>query len=203
MIRRNALPFLLLVFLILIGVATIFGPSEQSLGDNVRLVYLHGAWVWTAMLAFLAAAIAGLVGLLLRKLGIQIWSSALGQAGLVFWVTYLPLSMWTMQANWNGLYLAEPRWRIGVHYALIGLLLQIGLFFLRRPPVSSVANIIFLAALLWSLARAEQVMHPPSPIMTSESDTIRFFFFGLTALCLAAAGTLAAWLRSLSHPTHA
>lgn len=203
MIRRRTLPIIFLLLFVLIGVATIFGPSEQSLGDNVRLVYLHGAWVWTAMLAFLAAAIAGLIGLILRELKIHRWSSAIGQAGLLFWITYLPLSLWTMQANWNGLYLAEPRWRIGVHYAIIGLLLQAGLIFLRRPPVNSAANILFLAALLGSLSQAEQVMHPPSPIMTSESDTIRFFFFGLTALCLAAAGTLAAWLRSLSHSTHA
>jgi hypothetical protein len=203
MIRRLSLPVLFILLLVLIGIATLLGPSERSLGDNVRLVYLHGAWVWTAMLAFLAAAIAGLLGLLLRKLQVHRWSSALGQAGLLFWVTYLPLSLWTMQANWNGLYLAEPRWRIGVHYALIGLLLQTGLIFLRRPPVTSLANILFLTALLWSLGRAEQVMHPPSPIMSSESDAIRIFFFGLTALCLAAAGTLAAWMRSLSHPTHA
>jgi hypothetical protein len=152
------------------------------------------------MLAFIAAAIAGLLGLLLRNLSLHRWSSSLGQTGLLFWITYLPLSLWTMQANWNGLYLAEPRWRIGLHYALIGLLLQVGLVFLRRPPAFSLANTLYLAALLWSLGRAEQVMHPPSPIMSSGSDAIRIFFFVLTALCLALAMTLAAWLRSLTKP---
>ena len=32
----------------------LMGPQEQSLGANVRIVYLHGAWVLTAEIAFLA-----------------------------------------------------------------------------------------------------------------------------------------------------
>lgn len=30
---------------------TFLGPQEKSLGANVRLVYLHGAWVLTALAA--------------------------------------------------------------------------------------------------------------------------------------------------------
>jgi hypothetical protein len=196
MIRRLSLPIIFLFLFILIAVVTFLGPSERSLGDNVRLVYLHGAWVWTAMIAFLSAAAAGLLGLLLRKPAWHSWSFALGQTGLLFWITYLPLSMWTMQANWNGLYLAEPRWRIGLHYALIGLLLQGGLLVLRKARLASISNILYMAALVWSLSRAEQVMHPPSPIMGSNSTTIQVYFFGLTGLCLLAAGTLVGWWRS-------
>lgn len=196
MIRRLSLPIFFLFLLILVGVVTTLGPSEQSLGDNVRLVYLHGAWVWAAMITFMAAAAAGALGLVLRKAIWHSWSFALGQTGLLFWITYLPLSMWTMQANWNGLYLAEPRWRIGLHYALIGILLQGGLLLLRKARLASIANILYLAALVWSLSRAEQVMHPPSPIMASNSTTIQLYFFGLTGLCLLSAATLAGWRRS-------
>jgi hypothetical protein len=194
--RRLSLPIIFLFLLILIGVVTLLGPSERSLGDNVRLVYLHGAWVWTAMIAFTMAAAIGLLGLLLRKGSWHSWSFALGQTGLLFWVTYLPLSLWTMQANWNGMYLAEPRWRIGLHYALIGLLLQGGLLVLRKPRLASLANILYWLGLVWSLSQAEQVMHPPSPIMSSDSSSIQLYFFGLTALCLLAAGILASWWRS-------
>lgn len=196
MIRRIPLPLLFGLLLLVIILTTLVGPSERSLGDNVRLVYLHGAWVWTAMIAFLAAAAAGLVGFLLRKASWHSWSFALGQTGLLYWISYLPLSMWTMQANWNGLYLAEPRWRIGLHFALIGLLLQGGLLLLRRARLASLSNILYLIALLWSLSRAEQVMHPPSPILGSDSTSIQLYFFGLTGLCLMASAVLAALLRS-------
>ena len=73
----------LLAFLILVGLIallSLFGPREASLGANVRLVYLHGAWVWTALVGFGAAALAGLVGLLFRRPRLQAWSVALGIA---------------------------------------------------------------------------------------------------------------------------
>ena len=31
---------------------TALGPEEKSLGDNIRIVYLHGAWALTAEAAF-------------------------------------------------------------------------------------------------------------------------------------------------------
>jgi len=46
-----------------VALLTVFGPAEKTLGTNVRVVYLHGVWVWTALAAFLSAAVAGLVGL--------------------------------------------------------------------------------------------------------------------------------------------
>ena len=43
--------------LLAIGILTTFGPAEHSLGTHIRIVYLHGAWVWASLAAFLAAAI--------------------------------------------------------------------------------------------------------------------------------------------------
>src|SRR3972149_192659 len=100
---------LFLLTLLLIALLTTFGPQEKSLGTNVRIVYLHGAWVLAAELAFLAAGLAELLGLLLRRESFHHWSAALGRAGMLFWLTYLPLSLWALQANWNGLFLAGPR----------------------------------------------------------------------------------------------
>jgi len=59
--RRNKSLWLFLLTLIVIAVASLFGPAERSLGTNVRLVYIHGAWVWTALIAFGAAIAAHLV----------------------------------------------------------------------------------------------------------------------------------------------
>jgi len=102
---------------------TLLGPAEKSLGANVRVVYLHGAWVWAALACFLAAAVLGAIGLILRGESLHRWSRALGRSGLFFWITYLPISMWAMQTNWNGLFLAEPRWRLAIVFAVGGLLL--------------------------------------------------------------------------------
>ena len=109
-----------------IALLAFFGPEEKSLGSNVRLVYIHGAWVLTAEIAFIAAALAGLFGLILRRDLFHAWSAALGRTGIIFWVTYLPLSLLAMQTNWNGLFLAEPRFRLAMIFAVTGILLQLG-----------------------------------------------------------------------------
>jgi len=41
-----------------IAAYTLVGPAEKTLGANVRIVYLHGAWVWTALAAFVAGCFA-------------------------------------------------------------------------------------------------------------------------------------------------
>jgi len=193
--RRIKPLWLFLLTLIVIAIASFFGPAERSLGTNVRLVYIHGAWVWTALIAFGAAAMAGLMGWLLSSQSLHTWSRALGQAGLFFWITYLPLSLWTMQANWNGLYLTEPRFRFAIDFAVIGILLQLAILILKKPRYTSLINMGYFATLWFSLARTEQVMHPPSPILSSNSLEIQFFFFALLGLCVFALGWLSLWLH--------
>jgi hypothetical protein len=182
------------LLVLVIGILATLGPPEATLGTNARLAYLHGAWVWTALAAFGGAGITGLAGLVLRTRRLQAWSVALGQAGIFFWITYLPLSLWTMQANWNGLFLDEPRWRIGVHFAIGGLLIQVAILILGKANWASLLNALFTASLAFSLARAEAVMHPASPITSSESALIQTFFLALLAICLLACWLLARWL---------
>src|SRR5688572_12565028 len=135
---------LALFFITIIGIAllALFGPEEKSLGSNVRIVYLHGAWVMTAELAWIAAGLAGLIALITRRDIFHKWSAALGWTGIIFWVTYLPLSLWAMQSNWNGLFLAEPRFRLALIFAVTGLLLQLGLWIIGTAWITSLANII-------------------------------------------------------------
>jgi hypothetical protein len=120
--------------LLAIIVVTTLGPAEKSLGTNVRVVYLHGAWVWAALICIFAAAAVGLVGLITRRKAAHYWSLAIGRTGLVFWITYMPLSLWAMQTNWNGLFLSEPRWRVAMIFAIGGLILQIGITLLGFCP---------------------------------------------------------------------
>jgi hypothetical protein len=173
------------------------GPREQSLGANVRWVYLHGAWVWAALLGLGAAAGCGAIGLVTRRVAWHGWSRAFGLAGVAFWVTYLPISLVTMQFNWNGLFLQEPRWRLGLDFALVGISLQVAWKLLDRPAWTSGGNLIYFVTLLMALAGAEQVMHPPAPIAPSGSLTIQLFFLLLLALVLTVERQLARWLRAV------
>ena len=178
---------MLVVTILIIVLLALFGPDEQSLGANVRIVYLHGAWVLAAELAMLMAGLAGLIGLITPRKIFHAWSAALGRAGIVFWVTYLPLSLWAMQANWNGLFLSEPRFRLALIFAATGILLQIGLWLIQKDWITSLANILFIVVLRLTFATAENVMHPPpSPIFSSGNYTIIAFFLAMIGLALAA-----------------
>ncbi len=182
--------FHLLILLIIIGLFSLLGPKEKTLGANVRIVYLHGAWVLTAIIALAAAGIAGLVGLITRRARWHSMSQALGRTGMLFWITYLPLSLWAMKTNWNGLFLSEPRWRIAAIFAVTGVLLQVGLALIGLPALTSGANLVFIIALAIALRNVGTVLHPPpSPIFNSGNARIEFYFIGLNLLTL-----LAAWL---------
>lgn len=198
--KSNLLLFVASV--ILIALLALFGPEEQSLGANVRIVYLHGAWVLTAELVLLLAGLAGLVGLLTPRKEFHGWSAALGRTGIFFWVTYLPLSLWAMESNWNGLFLSEPRFRLAVIFAVTGVLLQAGLWLINMDWVTSLANIIFIIILRVIFATASNVMHPPpSPIFNSGNYTIIGFFVGMIALSLVASYFLTQWFYRLQNRT--
>ena len=176
------------ITVIVMALLAIFGPEEKSLGANVRIVYLHGAWVLAAELAFVAAGLAGLIALITRHSAFHRWSAALGRTGIFFWITYLPLSLWAMQSNWNGLFLAEPRFRLAVIFAVTGVLLQLGLWLVNTDWITSAANLIFIIVLRVIFSTAENIMHPPpSPIFNSGNFVIIGFFLALIALTLLAA----------------
>jgi hypothetical protein len=174
--------------IIVIALLALSGPEEKSLGASVRIVYLHGAWVLAAELAFIAAAIAGLIALITRRASFHRWSAALGRTGIFFWLTYLPLSLWAMQSNWNGLFLSEPRFRLAAIFAVTGILLQVGLWIMDLDWLTSAANIVFIIVLRVIFSSAENVMHPPpSPIFNSGNFVIIGFFVALILLTLVAA----------------
>ncbi|MDD5466271.1 MAG: hypothetical protein PHS96_00540 [Anaerolineales bacterium] len=186
----------LLVLAAIAGLSAL-GPAEKSLGANVRVVYLHGAWVWTSLAVFLAAGLAGLAGLVTRGEGLNLWSRALGRTGLSFWITYIPIAMWAMETNWNGLFLVEPRFRVAAIFAVTGLLLQIGVTLLERPSWASAANLGFILALYLVLQATRNVMHPPSPILEADSWRIQAHFAALLLLTMLAAALVARLWRRL------
>jgi len=188
---------------IVIALLALFGPEEKSLGASVRIVYLHGAWVLAAELALVAAGIAGLLALITRRANFHKWSAALGRTGIFFWVTYLPLSLWAMQSNWNGLFLAEPRFRLAAIFAVTGVLLQAGLWLIDTDWITSASNLLFIVVLRLVFSTAENIMHPPpSPIFNSGNFAIIGFFIALILLSLLAAYFLTGWFFTLHKKHH-
>jgi hypothetical protein len=195
-------PWLFIINALLIGVVTAFAPLEKSLGANVRLVYFHGAWVWAGKLAFAAAALVGLGGLVLRHWlkpawasRLPAWALAFGRSGLFFWATYLPMSLLVMQLNWGGLFLDEPRFRTPLTFGVVGLLLHAGFYFFdNQPDLVSLGSLAFGAALWVALGETSNILHPDSPIFTSDSLNIQLFFILLLGLSVLIGWQITRWL---------
>ena len=192
----------LLITISAVVLVTVLAPPEETLGAGARIVYLHGAWVWVAMLLFSAAAVIGMGGLLTRKTILHEWSRALGHTALLFWIVFLLMSLYVMQVNWNGIFWAEPRFRIPLNMAVIALLLQVGLTFF---PLfwTSIGNTAYAAALIYSLSSIEAILHPVSPVLSSNARGIQLFFIALLITLAFFGFQVAHGLRSWEHSRRA
>ncbi len=185
--KIRTLVYLWLVFVAAAVLLVLLVPPEQSLGTVIRLIYFHGAWVWTGIALFSAAGLIGLAAILTRRNSLSSWSAALGRSAMCYWLTYLPMSLLLMQLSWNGFFFDEPRWRIPFGFAVVGSLLQVGLYLVNKPSLTAIANALFAVALLTGLSTLTSVLHPESPISQSGSSLIRILFY-LTLLFSAASG---------------
>jgi hypothetical protein len=103
--------------------------------------------------------------------------------------------LWAMQTNWNGLFLAEPRFRLAVTFAVVGVLVQIGLSIINQAQIISLANIAYIVVLRVIFATASNIMHPPpSPIFNSGNWAIIGFFVALNLFTWLAAYFLTRFL---------
>lgn len=185
LIMRTVLLILIAVFI------SVLAPPEKTLGSQARLIYFHGGWVWAALIGFGLSGALGLFGLLSRKIALLAWSVALQRSALLFWLLFLPMSLWVMQVSWNGLFLAEPRFRIPLNFAIIGLIFQLATTLIANPSLSGLVNFLFVGALFWALGGAEYILHPQMPILNSQAGVLRYIFFTLVILLCGACWSLA------------
>ncbi len=194
---RERIGLTLIGLAVLVLVLTLLAPRDATLRDASPIVYLHGALVWVAILAFSTAGVLGLAALLWRRAVLHAWSGALARTGLLFWIIYLPLSMWASKVTWNGIPLGDPRFRTAFQVLVLAAGFQIaGALWGARSRLGSGLNAA-LAVILWVLTlTTRDVMHPENP-MRSSAFTIQFFFALLVGGCGLAAFQVARWLRPL------
>jgi hypothetical protein len=166
-----------------------FIPPEKTLGNLIRLIYFHGAWIWSAILLCTIAGVYGLLAILFRKPRFHKNSSAFGWIGLIFLLLYLPMALLVMKLSWGGLFLSEPRWSIPFSITLADLLVQVGVYFIKIPTVSSLANLGIGTILVYNISKIQSVLHPEAPIQASGSISNQVYFY-LLLVCLLIFGIL-------------
>ena len=178
--------------------AVLLIPPEQTLGTGIRLIYFHGTWIWTGIGLSVLAAIFGLIAVALRKETLHRISAALGRSGLVFLLTYLPMAMLVMKLVWNGFFFTEPRWSIPFSLTIACLLFQVGVLFVNQRVLTSLANLSFGVILVYNLTTLKSVLHPDSPVFTSQSGTIWAAFILLYFFIFCGGLLLTLWLYRIA-----
>jgi hypothetical protein len=208
LLRNRVLPLLAVVLLVLLLVWVVLAPSESRLGNLVKLVFVHGALVWSGLLAFTLAGALGLVSLTVRYvLGslvpaaqrhAPVWyrgTESAGLAALVVWIAYVISSMavtgltWGQIIAWN-----EPRVQATGLILLAALVLFLVARLVANRDFTAIVSVL-MGIVPWVVVKqAGVIRHPVDPIGGSESTSIQLFY---ALILLTVAGltlTLIAWL---------
>jgi len=195
-VRRWTWPLLAGLGLVLLALLWL-SPAERTLGQVVKLVYLHGALVRTAMVFFAISLPINLVALLGGRSGWLAWGRALTWTAVTIWLVHTLFSVITTYAAW-GVFIAwfEPRTRFTFTVAAVSLLIIVLAHLVGDDRFSALAFVV-LAGLTLALApRLDAVQHPLNAIGSSSSNAIRVYYSSIWVVSLMMGGLLAIWLQS-------
>ncbi len=97
-LRPNRLVAMLLALFVIVWAS----PSEETMGDLVKIAYVHGALVRATELVFVVGGVMGAL-YLLRKTALAVsWSWALQKAGFIYLLLSFITSLYMMSVSWGG-----------------------------------------------------------------------------------------------------
>ena len=195
LIRRWRVP-LLISLCLLAALLLWLSPGERTLGQVVKLVYLHGALVRTAVTLFAVSLPVNVVALINRQENWLAWGKALSWAAIGIWLAHTLASMITTYAAW-GVFIAweEPLTRFTFNLAGVGLVVLVVTQLVANPRFSALVFLLLAGVVLLLLPRLGIIQHPLDPIGTSTSVTIRIFYAAILVTALAIAGLVVVWFH--------
>ena len=178
-IRRRFWP-LLLACAALAAAILVLMPAEKTLGQVIKIVYLHGALSRAGMLGLIGAGVAGIIYLLLHRPALARWADGLLLSGWGFWLAHFVVSMPATHFAW-GPWIAwgEPRVTMTLQVLAAGLVVIILTRVLAEPRFSAAAAVLLAGAVLILANRTGALRHPLDPIGASPSTTLRLVYLGL------------------------
>jgi heme exporter protein C len=176
-------------------------PAEKTLGQVIKIVYLHGALSRAGMLGFAAAGVAAGAYLVRPRPQIIRWAVALLVSGWCFWAAHFLVSMPATRLTW-GPWVAwgEPRVSMTLQIAVAGLVVLGASALIRESRFTAVAIALLALTIAVMAARTGVLRHPLDPIGTSPSATLRFVYL-LLLLPIVASMFLIAWRLAAGSPS--
>lgn len=174
-------------------------PAEKTLGDVIKLVYLHGALSRAGMVGFWLAGLAGAVSLAARRPSLAAWCQGLLWSAWGFWVAHFVVSMPATRLTW-GPWIAwgEPRVTMTLQIAAVGLISIVIARLLNDARFTALTALLLAAAVAFLAARTGVLRHPLDPIGASPSSLLRLVY-GLLLAPVIGSMALVAWRLTRIH----
>lgn len=193
--RRWLLSTVAALGLVVLTAALWLIPPEQTLGAVIKVIFLHGALVRVALLAFAAAGAFSLGFLWTRRVIWFGWAMAVQKGAVLLWIIYALISSISTWLSW-GEWIAwdEPRVRASVHMLWFSIACLLLAVWIGHQVFAAVINLIVMGV-TWTLIRgATMIRHPFDPIGASGSGTYQTLYWVMVAALLALTGVLMYWL---------
>lgn len=189
--------------LLALAVLLWLSPAEATLGNAVKIVYLHGALQRVAVLAYLVAGALGIAQFIWTRAPLVYWTQAVMEMALLLWIGHFVVSLPAQVLAWGGITLNEPRVASAL-WIMVGTLAVYGIArWMHQPLWLAVAAILNAVVVLVILRGAINVLHPFNPIFGSDSPAIIGFYlaitFVITVLALLMVHDRAKMLRQAAH----
>jgi hypothetical protein len=164
-------------------------PTERTLGEGIKVVYVHVALSWTGLTGL---ALTGLLGAALLVTGQRAWAAWAQTTGWVacgFFAAGLAMSLVAARVNWGGVFWQEPRTAASLRALAVAVIALSVAGWLGGRRWAGLLYLLPVALLGWSIQAAPLVLHPQNAVWSSPSAGIRLTFLALFALfSLAALG---------------
>lgn len=167
-------------------------PEERTLGQGIKVVYVHVALTWTGMLAFLMSGILGLYMAASNSLRGAHWNKIISRIAFACFVAGFALSILAAKINWGDVFWDEPRMISSLQFLAVAIGILMLNHWLTSRRLQGIASAFLAFFMMFWILGSPLVLHPESPIRESSAADIQLTFLGLFLLACSAAAW-AAW----------
>ncbi len=173
-----------LALVAVLGLLIWASPRDQTLGDVVKVIYLHGALVRVGEMAFILAGVFGVTFLATGRPAAWAWSWAIQRTALLLWLGYYLSSLATMSLAWGGINWVEPKFVAASQTLALAAVAFAVAYVLERPRLTALINVAVGLLVVARVSLAPPVFHPANAI--GESGFMVQGYYYLIALVVAA-----------------
>lgn len=165
--RWKRLPVALVaVGAVVVVAALVLVPPDKVLGDNVRMVFFHGAVTWTGIVMTGLAGLLGFARLAFGRPGTSpVWRTL--SLATLFWTASLSISFPVMRSTWGGVLWNEPKLLMSAEVVSTLLIAWAVSLLVGKPRLTAALSVAAALVMAILLLVTPGAFHPDNPIMNS------------------------------------